>query len=439
MPDLPHPATPISATRRSACPGLLRVVPARDGGICRIKLGPAGLSTDQARAIAAASGRWGNGAIDLTNRGNVQLRGVAPDDVPALTDALVAADLGPATPGGDDVRNVMASPAHGIDPEERLDFGPLAARLLARLQGDARYHALSPKFSIQLDGGGLGDLDHPQDLFLSVGEGMLALGIASAIAAPRLLVLLPEALAFDAVVAAIDLFLDRAAPDAMRYRDLLAVQPIGTLRAALAARVAGLVVDDALLRDWRRAGSVTARPIGLRPQRQPDHVSAIAAPALGRVSPAMLRGVAEVAAEQGDGTIRLTPWQSILLPNVAAGRGVVALSALGALGFAIGAKEPFAGLVACAGSQGCDRAMADVKADGLRLADALRAAGIAPDLHLSGCAKSCALARTAAFTLEAVAPGRYDLHVRDAAAGGRFGRRLAARIDPESAIAYLTA
>ncbi len=435
MPDHPHPASSVAAVRRSACPGLLRVVTARDGGICRIKLAPRGLTAPQAVAIADAALRWGNGAIELTNRGNLQLRGIAMGAVAPMAEALIAAGLGPSTPGGDDVRNVMLSPAHGIDPAERIDFAPLAERLLARLQDDARYHALSPKFSIQLDGGGIGDLEHAQDLFLAAGEGSLALGVASRIAAPQLLALLPEALAFDAIVAAIDLFLDRATPAMLRYRDLLAAEPVETLRAPLAERVPGLTVDASVLRAWRRLAPAVARPIGIHAQRQTERVFVAAMPPLGRVSPPVLRALAEIAAEQGDGTIRLTPWQGILLPNVGDGEG--ALRRLADLGFATRADQPLAALAACAGSQGCDRGKADTKRDGLRLVDALAKRGLAPDLHLTGCAKSCALARTAAFTLEAVAPGQYDLFQRDDNSPHRFGRRIAERIPPESAIAFL--
>ena len=104
----------------------------------------------------------------------------------------------------------MVSPAHGIDPAERFDAAPLAERLLARLQEEPRYHALSPKFAVQLDGGGIGDLDHKQDLWLSPGDAQLALGVASSVAAPCVLALVPAALAFDATIAAIELFLRRA-------------------------------------------------------------------------------------------------------------------------------------------------------------------------------------------------------------------------------------
>lgn len=67
------PAAPL---RPSACPGLLRIVPALDGGICRIKL-PGGLiSAPQALAVADAAERFAGGVIEATNRGNLQIRGI---------------------------------------------------------------------------------------------------------------------------------------------------------------------------------------------------------------------------------------------------------------------------------------------------------------------------------------------------------------------------
>ncbi|MBL8706998.1 MAG: hypothetical protein JNM30_19245, partial [Rhodospirillales bacterium] len=223
----------------------------------------------------------------------------------------------------------------------------------------------------------------------------------------------------------------------MRYRDLLQAQPIDALRAGLQAAVPGVDIDAARLDAWRRVAPAAPRPIGLQAQRQAGRVFVGAASALGRVTPATLRQLADLVATRGDGTIRLTPWQGILLPNVAARDGAAVLAHLAALGFATRPGDPLASLAACAGTTGCDRGKADTKADALRLAAALAAAGIAPDLHLSGCIRSCASARVAAFTLEAVATGRYDLYARDDNAPHRFGRRIAERITPESAIAFL--
>jgi precorrin-3B synthase len=85
------------SNRRFACPGLFRIVPSRDGGICRIKL-PRGLVTAaQLRAIAETAARFA-GAVEATNRSNIQIRGVRPGSEDAVIDAVTKAGLGPAAP-----------------------------------------------------------------------------------------------------------------------------------------------------------------------------------------------------------------------------------------------------------------------------------------------------------------------------------------------------
>ena len=161
-----------SLLRPSACPGLWRVVPARDGGICRVKL-PGGLLTSaQARAVAEAARLYGSGVLELTNRSNLQLRGVREECQAPLVQHLLAAGLGPRHPAADDVRNLLLSPAAGRDRSAHLDTPPLAGRLLALLENTPELHALSAKFALQLDGGeALAMLDHPHDLWLSALPG----------------------------------------------------------------------------------------------------------------------------------------------------------------------------------------------------------------------------------------------------------------------------
>ena len=115
-----------------------------------------------------------------------------------------------------------------------------------------------------------------------------------------------------------------------------------------------------------------------------------------------------------------TPWQSVLLPDIPTHALPVALAELNALGLACDAAQPITRLIACAGSSGCAKGLADTKADALRLA-ALLPADV--DVHLSGCTRSCAAAHCAPYTLLAAAPGLYDLYRRDGRAG--FGHCVA--------------
>ena len=178
----PDPSAAVVAIPRpSACPGLWRVVSALDGGICRVKL-PGGLLTSaQARAVAEAARMCASGVLELTNRSNLQIRGVREGEQAALVQRLLAAGLGPRHAAADDVRNLLLSPAAGRDPAAQLDIRPLAERLLALLQDTPEFHGLSAKFALQLDGGeALAMLDHPHDLWLSAlpGGQQLAFGLA---------------------------------------------------------------------------------------------------------------------------------------------------------------------------------------------------------------------------------------------------------------------
>ncbi|WP_246574189.1 cobalamin biosynthesis protein CobG [Streptomyces genisteinicus] len=138
--------------RGDACPGALRLHTADDGALARVRV-PAGLlSARQAHALADAADRLGDGALDITSRGNLQLRGLDAARARELADLLDAADLLPA-PAHERVRNVVASPLSGLDGHGHLDVQPLVRELDALLCTGARAAALSGRFLFALDDG----------------------------------------------------------------------------------------------------------------------------------------------------------------------------------------------------------------------------------------------------------------------------------------------
>jgi precorrin-3B synthase len=207
-------ARPAFATLRpSACPGLLRIVPALDGGICRIKLAGGVISCAQALAVAQAARAYAQGVIEATNRANLQIRGIGADH-DGLIQALMDAGLGPANPDSDDVRNLLLSPTAGLDPHMLFDARPLAAQILGSLESHPRFHELSAKFALSLDAGeGLVMLEHPHDIWLSGlnvdGEVWLAFGLAGCPAHDRPLAAVPLADGHALVIALLELFLDQ--------------------------------------------------------------------------------------------------------------------------------------------------------------------------------------------------------------------------------------
>ncbi len=425
---------PSPSLRPSACPSLSRIVAARDGGLCRVKLPGGELRAEQALAIAAAIDRHSSGVIELTNRANLQLRGVRAGHETALTEHLMRAGLGPRAAvdpneqaadatlpaqagASDDVRNVMASPTAGRDAHALCDTRPLADEILALLQSEPRFSALSPKFALLIDGGErLAMIDHTHDIWLSAmrpkGQNCwFALGFAghpSAEHACALAAVRRENLtAF--VLASLHTFLDLARPDDTRMRHLLAAYGEEAVLARIAARLDFPVRRGADIQAWRRADAYPRLRFGAHRQRDGNLWHVGGQPPLGRIDAATLRGLAQLALECGGGTLRMTPWQSVLLTDITESSIPTVEAGLDALGLVRDAAAPFARLIACAGSTGCAKSLADTKADATALAKQLP---VGVEVHLSGCTRSCAAASCAAYTLLAVEPGHYDLYRR---------------------------
>ena len=420
-----NPTPAVNTLRPSACPGLLRIVQALDGGICRIKLAGGSISAAQACAVADAAQAYAGGVIEATNRANLQIRGIGAEQ-DALIAMLLAADLGPSNAAGDDVRNLMLSPSAGIDPQMLFDTRPLAEQILASLQNRPRFHELSAKFAVQLDGGeALAMLEHHHDLWLSAfvrnGETLLAFGLAGCPGQDAPLAAVPLAQGHGLVVAVLEAFLDLATPEQTRMRHLAVDKLLSRLSLPL------LPADG-----FKRPPSGALLHLGSYPQAQSNQFYVAAIAPLGRLDSTTLTGVAQLASEYGDGTVRFTPWQGVLLPNVEKPHAVT--QRLAQLGFLCTVDQPLARVIACTGSSGCAKALADTKADAVHLA----ALHPGHDVHLSGCSRSCAAAHIAPVTLLAVSPGHYDLYFRDAAHPG-FGRLHARTLSIEAAGALLRA
>lgn len=426
--------------RPHACPGLLRIVASRDGGICRIKLPCGQLDASAARAIALAAERHADGVLEATNRANLQIRGIRTGTEQALSRELLAAGLGPRELAADDVRNLLVSPALGLDAATTFDAAPLAGQLLDLLERTPRFHGLSPKFGIQLDGGeALAMLEHPNDLWLSAMSGdatpLFAFGLAGCppqheTVAPALAAVTAEQVPL-LVESLLHLFLDLAGDGQTRMRHLREMLRDEVLLERLQQRLPFQLHLGPAVDNWRRPAPRAFGHLGIQPQRQPDRAMVGAGFILGRLDSTLLFGLADLAERFSAGQLRLTPWQSLILPDVSLTDAPVVLAALANLGLVIDAGQPLSRLVACSGSSGCARGLADTKADALRLAERLRHAPPA-GVHLCGCPRSCAAAHVAPYTLLAVADGRYDLFRRaDGVAG--FGQPLARNLPLDAA------
>ncbi|MBT2877296.1 precorrin-3B synthase, partial [Streptomyces sp. McG6] len=138
--------------RGDACPGALRLHEAADGHLARVRIPGGLLRAPQAMALAGAAEDLGDAHLDLTSRGNVQLRALPADAGRELAARLAEADLLPSS-AHERIRNLVASPLSGLDDEGHADVTPLVPAVDAALLADPATTALSGRFLFALDDG----------------------------------------------------------------------------------------------------------------------------------------------------------------------------------------------------------------------------------------------------------------------------------------------
>ena len=344
---------------------MLRLAEAADGYLARIRLPGGMIGAGQMRVLARLACEFGDGRVELTSRGNVQLRALAADAAGPLTDELARAGLLPSL-SHDRVRNVVASPLAGLDGGP--DLTGIVRALDHALRARPRLAELSGRFLFAVDDGrgdvaGLG-----ADVTALVGaDDAVVNGLATR-----------DQDSEDGVVVAMlafaEAFLDEAAAQggtAWRIADL--ADGDERLRAAVAMRLGLAAAPEATT----AVVQAPTRPVGLVGV---DGTAVVLLAPLGRLTAAQLTWLAgQVTGRHA----RITPWRSVVVPDLADAAGT--LDEAARLGFGVDAASPWLRLTACAGRPGCASALADVQADavafGARWPDRI--------VHVSGCDRHC--------------------------------------------------
>jgi precorrin-3B synthase len=342
-----------------ACPGALQVHQAADGALARIRLPGGMISAGQLSALAVAATRFGSPAMELTSRGNVQIRGLT--DPGALADAVAAAGLLPS-PSHERVRNVVASPLTGRCGGN-ADVRDAVRGLDAAIQASPKLAHLPGRFWFGIDDGrgdvsGMG-ADIGAHLLTADRAAVLVAGVDTGVRVPSVDVVAT-------LVGIAETFVD-VRGTAWRTTELADVDPLLT----------GLTSS---VEPGTRWPPTTTPPVGWIEQDD-GRVTLGAAVPLGVLEARVAEFLAAIEAP-----LVITPWRSVLVCDLDEGVADVALRVLAPLGLVFDEGSPWLSISACTGSPGCEHAVADVRADAARAATE----GTAPGhRHFVGCERAC--------------------------------------------------
>ena len=395
--------------RRGACPSIADPMLTGDGLLARL-MPPGPMSFEAFMALCDASQTHGNGIMEVTQRGSLQVRGLSSDS--AVPFARTAAALGLRNQSGP---AILAPPLYGLDAKENIELSAFNAALRAELCQVSAAEALGPKVSVLIDGGGPLHLDDvPADLRLrAVGASRFHLSMAGNAAASASLGWVEPHQAVKVLAHVLRAIARRG--QGARARDFANDADRDALRASL-------------------AGMLTAgAPPPPRPQAEPigthrmsdGRVARGIALAFGYGEAGVLKRLAHAAARCGAASIRPAPGRALLVIGLTAAAADEFAAAAAADGCVIQPGDARRHVVACAGAPACASATLSTR----QLAPGIaQAAGRLLDgsitIHVSGCAKGCAHSGAAVLTV--VGPDR--LIVQGRACDTPHGRFAAANL-----------
>lgn len=411
----------------ATCPGLFYPTPAADGILSRVRIPGGIISSQQCRAIADIADNHGGGYIDVTNRANLQVREIRTGINTEVLKYLQDMGLGSGNTLVDQIRNIMTSPTAGIDPQELIDTRPFVQGWDDYIAAHPALSGLSAKFSVCFDGGGiirvcdrLNDIAFAAVLVKDNVYFRLYLSVGEKGQPPRDMgILLPPEECLPILAALTDVYLAHSHTTSkrrLRLLELLNTLGCENYLQEVEQRLPFSFLGSEIRKDLTpqppslqgkgeqfspllageglgERSNAKYQHIGIHPQRQQGLFYIGVVLPLGRLESRQIKGLADLATKYGSGTLRLTPWQNLLLTDIPQQWVNDVESEIALLGLDYSASNIKSALVACSGKKGCAASATDTKSHALALAEYLetRVTLDCPvNIHFSGCEKSCA-------------------------------------------------
>ncbi len=391
--------------------GLFYVAPAQDSYMSRLRIPNGILKHWQLAGFADLTEQLCGPYSHVTTRANLQVREIPPKNAVALIEGIQDLGLCSRGSGADNIRNVTGTPTAGIDPQELIDTREYAREWHFHILNDRSLYGLPRKFNVAFDGAGrIAVLEDTNDIAFAAVEIKDGFGVEPGVwfrlgiggitghkdFAKETGIIVKPADATKVADAIVRAFIDTGdRTNRLKARLKYVIDKLGMAKflelvEAKLGHAFTRVPPEAQL---PRPAFDRMAHIGAHKQKQDGRNWIGVALPLGKMTCEQMRGLAKIAADLGDGDIRLTVWQNLLISGVRDANVELAAKAIEAIGLSIKVSNVRAGLIACTGNAGCKFAASDTKAHAAAIGDWCdgRVELDTPlNIHLTGCHHSCA-------------------------------------------------
>jgi precorrin-3B synthase len=408
----------------------------------RIKVTNGDMTAEQARVVADVSRLYGRGITDVTTRQNFQFHWLTVEDFPDILQRLNAVGITTSGACGDITRNVTGCPVAGIDPNEVFDARPWGTEIHEFFLGNKDFSNLPRKYKISVSGccaqcalpeindiGAIGvkrtlpNGEEELGFHVRVGGGLSARPFIS----KRLNMFVPQDKLLSVSIAITEVFRDfgnRTNRKAARLKFLVNEWGIEKFEAAVRERL-DWTPEEAI--EWPDPKKHFRDHVGVHAQKQ-EGLSWVGATILtGRLTDAQLYEIARIAETYGDGNIRTTVHQNIILPNIPKDSVDAVVKALEAIGLPTSPSTFRRAAIACTGNEFCNLALTETKGLLKEIVDHVEKTVDLDELiriNLNGCPNDCGHHHIGDIGLQGCLVkqgGGVTVEGYDLALGGRLG------------------